>query len=205
MKNLLTILTICLLSLLSISCEKDEKELFETNSSIENEKKFESFRKDFASLYSESTKVINKDIKEYRLSANFKVKEEGISFDEFSKDVPGSDMYSEKALILLESAFNNRGLSNAKNKSDSAFGANEMLSLAILFDSWEEDNLTEEEAMNKLLYGDSVGKNLTQKSDCKFFCKVWNGIKAAARWVWKNYKEITAFVSMASTIAGLVK
>ena len=59
--------------------------------------------------------------------------------------------------------------------------------------------------MNKLLYGDSVGKNLTQKSDCKFFCKVWNGIKAAARWVWKNYKEIAAFVSIASTIAGLVK
>jgi hypothetical protein len=68
----------------------------------------------------------------------------------------------------------------------------------MLFESWADENLTEEEAINKLLY--VVGNDFQNKSDCKFFCKVWNGIKKAAKWVWGNYKEISSLVGTAGTV-----
>lgn len=205
MKNLALSTLFIILSSIFISCSDDEIEVIESDSSIEDKKKFESFRKEFVSIYSESTENINKDIEEYKLSSNssFKGTEKKLTFDEFLKVVPDSEMHSDQAIILLESAFNNRAATNAKNNSDSAFGANEMYSLAVLFDSWEEDNLTKEDAMNKLLYVDGLGKDFLNKSDCKFFCKVWNGIKAAVKWVWDNYEQIASLGGLALAIIAL--
>jgi cytochrome b subunit of formate dehydrogenase len=78
---------------------------------------------------------------------------------------------------------------------------NELYSIAMLFESWADENLTEEEAINKLLY--VVGNDFQNKSDCKFFCKVWKGIKKAANWVWDNYKEISALLNTGITLYNL--
>lgn len=199
MKNVLKLKLIILTSLLFISCSNDDMNNENLNS--ENEKKFEILRENFAQKYSESAKEIDKDLKKFTQSSS-KSSISTLTYEEFIGEIPDSENLTYEAKILLEPAF-----SYAKEEQDikefvDSFGADELYSLAMLFESWADENLTEEEAINKLLY--VVGNDFQNKSDCKFFCKVWNGIKKAAKWVWGNYKEISALLGAAGTLYKLI-
>jgi len=203
MKNLKSTLIICVLALSFTSCSNDDNELSEIDSIEENQIRFESLRKEFATKYSESTIEITKDLELYKLyntdSKNALNNE--LTFNDFVSEIPESENLTNEALILLEPSFNFANENQSVEELVNSFGAEELYSISLLYESWEDENLTEEEAVNKLLY---LVDNDFVKSDCKFFCKVWNGIKAAARWVWKNYKEITTLVSTGISIYALI-
>lgn len=124
-----------------------------------------------------------------------------LTFNDFVNEIPDSGNLTNEALIILEPAFNYAIGNQSIEELVGSFGADELYSIAVLFDSWEDENLTEEEAIRKLLY---IADNNFVNSDCKFFCKVWNGIKAAARWVWGNRKEIKEIATTITSIAGVI-
>lgn len=205
MKNLALSTLFIILSSIFISCSDDEIKVIESDSSIENEKKFESFRKEFATKYSESTVEISRNLENYNQSSldSKRTSTNELTFNDFVREIPDSENLTNEAIILLEPAFQYANENQNIEELVDSFGSDELYSLAILFDSWENENLTEEQALNKLLY--IVDNDFGSKSDCKFFCKVWNGIKAAARWVWNHRKEIKDTATTLKTIVDIAR
>lgn len=204
MKNLKTTLIICFIALGFISCSNDDIQLTDVDSIEENQIRFESLRKEFATKYSESTIEIKKDLDLYEQSKSDSKNtlRNELKFNDFVSEIPDSENLTNEALIILEPAFNYANENQSVEELVNSFGADELYSIAVLYESWEDENLTEEEAVNKLLY---LVDNDFVKSDCKFFCKVWNGIKAAARWVWNYRKEIKDTATTLKTIADIAR
>lgn len=150
------------------------------------DKDAEKLRKEFATLNVEPILEINQYVNE-----NFENSDK-VSFDEFLKHIPEHHKISREGKILIERAFNFAKKDPTQEEIVNTFGIDEMGSIATMFNSDEFKGLTSEQAVKKLLL-----ENPEDDLDVEvmgFWGNVWNAIKKAAIWVWKNSGTILNIV-----------
>ncbi|AZZ57893.1 hypothetical protein [Riemerella anatipestifer] len=203
-KILILFLTFTLFIGVLNSC-RDNDGIQEQENSIDAKTKLEIFRKEFATRFSE-TVVESREVVKYitlpKSNGSLATLESSdSSFDEFLANVPNGNMLGVTGKKLAKESFDLALSGQSTEDIISNFGTEQVIELVNEMAKLEQ-SLSVDEAVDKIMFGDdkffieeSSYKGIrTNGGDCRFFCKVWNGVKSAVAWLWEHRKEILDFI-----------
>lgn len=176
-----------------ISCSNQNADLSSENQvKDELNKMTRIFATNFANSVEEiKTDLVNLKPINYSRNSDFNNQidfDDDLTFEEFLQMIPDSNNLNNGSIGLLRKAFDYANEDATLEEIIAEFGEDHLIAVATIMNDWEDQNLLEFEAVDKLLFLSPEQQEYLSR--CNIFCKVWNGIKAAAAWVWENRKEI---------------